>query len=168
MRHCHPDPARSEGKDLLFGRRATLPYGNQHHNTHGHSRAEFNVMTGNIELIHQLYENFNARKIDDVLAKLADNVVWANGMHGGHVEGREAVRAYWTAQWSTIDPHVEPEQIAEKGGEVVVDVHQTVRDLEGKLLLDETVHHVFQISDGKVTRFDIRSVSKLSSVLPAS
>ena len=51
---------------------------------------------------------------------------------------------------------------------MIVDVHQTVHDLEGKLLLDEMVHHVFQITDAKVTRFDIRSVSKLSSVVSAS
>ena len=125
-------------------------------------------MADNTKLVEQLYEGFNARRMEDVLAKLADDVVWANGMHGGHVQGREAVRAYWTAQWSAIDPHVEPQQIAEKDGEVIVDVHQTVHDLEGKLLLDEMVHHVFQITDAKVTRFDIRSVSKLSSVVSAS
>jgi hypothetical protein len=29
-------------------------------------------------------------------------------MDGGHVHGREAVRAYWTRQWTMVSPHVEP------------------------------------------------------------
>ena len=45
---------------------------------------------------------FNARDIDGVLTVLTDDVAWANGMDGGYVHGREAVRAYWTRQW-TID-----------------------------------------------------------------
>ena len=35
-----------------------------------------------------------------MLAVLADDVAWANGMDGGHVHGREAVREYWTRQWN--------------------------------------------------------------------
>jgi hypothetical protein len=47
---------------------------------------------------------------------------------------------------------------------VVVEVDQTVFDLEGKLLLEETVGHVFRITDGRVTRFDIRRGSQLSTI----
>jgi len=122
-------------------------------------------MISDAQLVQQLYDGFNARNIDAVLAALADDVAWANGMDGGHVHGREAVRAYWTQQWSTIDPHVEPVQISPtEDGSTDVEVHQTVRDLEGKLLLDETVRHVFRIEGGHVTRFDIRSASQLSAI----
>ena len=41
-------------------------------------------------------------------------------------------------------------------GQVVVDVHQVVRDLEGNLLADKTVGHLFRIEDGLIRRFDIR------------
>ena len=37
-----------------------------------------------------------------MLAVLADDVVWANGMDGGHVHGREAVREYWIRQWVMV------------------------------------------------------------------
>jgi hypothetical protein len=30
-------------------------------------------------------------------------------MDGGYVHGREAVREYWTRQWTMVSPHVEPE-----------------------------------------------------------
>jgi hypothetical protein len=35
-----------------------------------------------------------------VLAHLAEDVDWANGMDGVH--GREAVRDYWRKQWAVI------------------------------------------------------------------
>ncbi len=65
-------------------------------------------MDGHVDLLKRLYADFNARNIDGVLAILADDVVWANGMDGGHVQGRDAVRAYWTRQWAIVSPHVEP------------------------------------------------------------
>ena len=117
------------------------------------------------QLVKHLYDRFNARDIDGVLASVADDVAWANGMDGGHVRGREAVRAYWTHQWSVIDPHVEPVKVSTAAdGSTVVDVHQVVRDLEGKLLLDESVTHAFRIAGGRVVRFDIRSASRLSAI----
>jgi ketosteroid isomerase-like protein len=57
-------------------------------------------MDGDVELLKRIYDCFNARDIDGVLPVLADDVAWANGMDGGHVYGREAVRAYWTRQWT--------------------------------------------------------------------
>lgn len=126
-------------------------------------------MTSDAQLVQQLYDGFNARDIEAVLARLAEGVTWANGMHGGHVQGRAAVRAYWTEQWSTIDPHVEPAQIVQaEDGSVVVQVHQTVRDLGGQLLLDEMVQHVFRIENGHVCRFDIGSLSRLASAVAAT
>ncbi|KAB0677070.1 nuclear transport factor 2 family protein [Aureimonas leprariae] len=117
-----------------------------------------------IEVLRRIYDRFNARDIDGVLAVLADDVTWANGMDGGHVHGHEALREYWTRQWSMISPHVEPVGFtAESDGAVVAEVRQTIRDLEGRPLAgqthglkDKTVGHVFRFRDGRITRFDIR------------
>ena len=65
-------------------------------------------MSQEIELLRRLYAGFNAREMESVLAAMHEDVLWANGMEGGYVNGREGVRAYWTRQWATIDPHVEP------------------------------------------------------------
>ena len=121
-------------------------------------------MDGDIEVLRRVYDRFNARDIDGVLAVLADDVVWANGMDGGHVHGREAVREYWTRQWAVVSPHVDPVDFAKApDGSIVAEVRQTVRDLEGKPLQgqthglkDKTVGHVFRLRTGKITRFDIR------------
>jgi ketosteroid isomerase-like protein len=121
-------------------------------------------MDGEIDLLKRIYDRFNVRDIDGVLAVLADDVAWANGMDGGHVHGREAVREYWTRQWAIVNPHVEPVNFRRAAdGAIVVEVRQSVRDLEGKPLQgqthglkDKTVGHVFRLQDGKVTRFDIQ------------
>jgi len=113
-----------------------------------------------VELLKRVYEQFNAREMDSVLAAMHEDVMWANGMEGGHVHGRDAVRSYWTRQWAILDPHVEPVGFATgPEGEIVVEVHQVVHDLEGNLLADRMVGHVFRIENGLVKRFDIRDTS---------
>ena len=107
------------------------------------------------QLLKAAYQDFNLREIDQVLASLHPNVDWANGMEGGHVHGREAVRAYWTRQWQTLDPHVEPTSMESGEGGIVVKVHQVVRDKSGKVLIDTVVHHAYQFEDGLISRMDI-------------
>jgi ketosteroid isomerase-like protein len=110
-----------------------------------------------VEFLKHVYERFNARDIEAVLAALHPDVTWANGMEGGYVHGREAVRSYWTRQWSLIDPRVEPIAFSTGAdGDIAVEVHQTVRDLQGAVLVDQMVGHIFQVENGLITRFDIR------------
>ena len=114
-------------------------------------------MPNETELLIHLYDRFNARDMEAVLAALHEDVVWANGMDGGHVHGRDGVRDYWTRQWGIVDPRVEPVGFSVgSDGEAVVEVHQIVRSLEGELLVDRMVGHIFRIEDGLVKRFDIR------------
>ena len=121
-------------------------------------------MDSDIEVLKRIYDLFNKRDIDGVLAALANDVAWANGMDGGHVHGREAVRDYWTRQWTMVNPHVEPVSFTSAAdSSIVVEVKQVIRALEGKPLQDQThglkdktVGHVFRLQEGKVIRFDIR------------
>jgi len=124
-------------------------------------------MDEDIKTVERLYERFNARDIDAVLVVLSEDVAWANGMDGGHVHGHDALRDYWTRQWSLVSPHVEPVNVQRRaGGVVFAEVLQSVRDLQGNPLQgqthglkDKTVGHVFQFSGGKVARFDIEDVA---------
>ena len=114
-------------------------------------------MSDKVDLLRRVYERFNARDIETVLAAMHEEVAWANGMEGGHVHGRDAVRKYWTRQWTTLDPHVEPVAFASGlDGEVIIEVHQVVRDLNGNLLADMMVGHVFRFENHLIKRFDIR------------
>jgi hypothetical protein len=111
-----------------------------------------------VELLKRVYDRFNARDMETVLAALHQNVIWANGMEGGYVHGREGVRSYWTRQWAMVDPRVEPVAFTEGcNAEVIVEVHQVVRDLEGNLLSDKMVGHIFRVENGLVSQFDIRA-----------
>lgn len=114
-------------------------------------------MPDHVDLLRRVYALFNSRDIESVLAAMHPNVVWANGMEGGHVHGRDAVRSYWERQWAVVDPHVEPVDIScDRNGELVVKVHQVVRDRAGNLLADRLVTHVFRLRNGLIQRFDIR------------
>jgi hypothetical protein len=112
------------------------------------------------ELLTQAYSDFNARNIDKVLAAMHPDVEWANGMEGGHVYGHEAVRDYWTHQWKLVNPHVEPQGFhPDEHGKMVVDVHQVVRDLEGNLIADRMVQHIYTIENDLIQRMDIQELS---------
>jgi ketosteroid isomerase-like protein len=115
--------------------------------------------------LRRMYEGFNRRDVPAVLALMSEDVAWANGVEGGHEKGREAVRAYWARQWAGVQVRVEPLAVARRErGVVAVEVHQVARDLEGHLLLDETVRHVFRLEKGLVARFDIEKAGGLASL----
>lgn len=108
-------------------------------------------------LVRTGYEAFNRRDIDAALAVMAPDVRWANGWEGGHVEGHEAVRAYWTRQWEELDPTVVPTavELDDEADGILVTVDQQVKDGAGRLINAGTVRHRLTISDGLVTRMDI-------------
>jgi nuclear transport factor 2 (NTF2) superfamily protein len=108
------------------------------------------------DVIPALYDAFNARDVDRVLAALAADVHWPNGWEGGFVDGHDEVRDYWRRQWAEIDPHVEPKQMEERGdGTVAVRVHQVVRDLDGNQIADSEVIHVYRFENGLVIEMRI-------------
>jgi hypothetical protein len=110
------------------------------------------------QLLIDLYDRFNARDMDAVLAHLDPEVRWPNGWEGGWLSGREAVRDYWTRQWAAINPKVEPISFEEDdSGRIVVGVHQVVRDLDGNLTADNKVEHLYEIEDGMIKRMEIRT-----------
>ena len=108
------------------------------------------------DLLRAVYAAFNARDIDTALSMMTLDVDWPRAFKGGFVHGLDAVRAYWTEQWNEIDPHVEPVAFHTATlGQVLVDVHQVVRGLDGALLADEIVQHRFTIADGLIRKMDV-------------
>ncbi len=115
----------------------------------------------NEDLLRKAYRAFNARDIDAVLAVLYPNVAWANGMEGGYVNGHREVRDYWSRQWSLIDPHVEPQRFStDETGQTVVDVHQVVHDLDGNVIVDQSVQHMYAIEQSLIKCMDIKSIDQ--------
>jgi ketosteroid isomerase-like protein len=110
------------------------------------------------QLLRRAYVAFNARDVDGALKMMHADVDWPNGMEGGRVHGKEAVREYWERQFGLIDSHVEPRRIEHRpDGQVVVTVHQLVRDPAGKVISDETVEHHYLIAAGLIKSMEIQS-----------
>ena len=108
------------------------------------------------QLLLRAYAAFNARDSDAAVALMRPDVDWPNAIAGGRVVGREEVRAYWAAQFAEIDPRVEPVRIAaRRDGRFAVDVHQVVRALDGSVIAENDVVHVYELRDGLVARMDI-------------
>ena len=107
-------------------------------------------------LLRQAYEGFNARDVDAVLALMHADVDWPNVLEDRRAHGHDEVRRYWTRQFAEISAHVTPQRFRPTAdGRIAVDVHQVVRDLEGNLLSEGEVVHVYTIRDGLVERMEI-------------
>jgi ketosteroid isomerase-like protein len=119
--------------------------------------------------VAQAYAAFNERRLDDALSLMDPEVEWPNGMEGGTVYGHAGVREYWTRQWALIDPHVEPRRTTvDADGRIHVDVHQVVRDLNGAVLVDQMVEHVYTLKAGRVARMEIAAHGAYSAPSAAS
>jgi hypothetical protein len=102
-----------------------------------------------------VYQKFNERNIDFVISKMTPDVKWTNGMDGGYVYGHKGVRDYWTRQFKLVNSQVTPLAVRADNEKITVKVHQVVHDLQGKLLADDTVTHVFTLEGKKIAQFEI-------------
>jgi len=88
------------------------------------------------------------------------SVSWPKASEGGKVVGKEEIRAYWTRQWGEFDPHVEPLAMTEEdGGKTRVRVHQLVKSLQGNILSDCEVLHVFTMNSGLISAMNLGDVA---------
>lgn len=107
-------------------------------------------------LIKAAYAAFNQRNIDAALALMTEDVRWPKASEGGSVVGKPEIRAYWTRQWQQFDPTVEPLAITPlKDGRTDVKVHQRVKSLNGELLFDGEVLHIYTIKEGFIAGMDL-------------
>jgi hypothetical protein len=86
-------------------------------------------------LLRDVYAAFNRRDIDAAVAVMHADVDWPNAFEGGRVTGHEEVRAYWTRPFAQV--------------------HQLVRALDGSVLADSEVKHVYTLRDGLVARMEV-------------
>ena len=106
-------------------------------------------------LLRELYAAHARRDIAAALAALTDDVEWPNVAAGTVLHGHDEARAYWTDQFASIDPQVEPIAFHTNGDDVVVTVHQLVRDLAGNVLHDSLVTHTFTFHGDLIARMRV-------------
>jgi hypothetical protein len=108
-------------------------------------------------LLRALYQAFNDRDIDAVLAAMTPDVDWPNGWEGGRVVGHAEVRSYWERQWAQIRPSVRVTSFREHpDGTAEVRVRQVVRDPGGALLDRSDVSHIYEFAGDLIRSMDVR------------
>lgn len=123
-------------------------------------------MSANKEFLQNLYDAFNKREIETIISSMRSDVKWANGLEGGFVYGRDAVREYWTNQFRAIQPELETLKFeTDEKNRNVVTVHQIIKDLQGNVLADATVHQIFTIENGLISLYEIGETETIHEMI---
>ena len=123
-------------------------------------------MSANQRFLQNLYDAFNKREIETIISSMRPDVKWANGLEGGFVYGRDAVREYWINQFKTIQPELETLKFeTDENDRHIVTVHQIVKDLQGNVLADATVHQIFTIEDGLISLYEIGDTETIQEMI---
>jgi uncharacterized protein YndB with AHSA1/START domain len=124
------------------------------------------TMSSNQQLLQSLYEAFNNRELETIISVMHPDVKWANGVEGGFVYGRDAVREYWTNQYKVIQVQLETLEFeTDENNRNVVTVHQIVRDLQGNLLVDTTVQQIFTIESDSIILYEIGETETIQEMI---
>jgi hypothetical protein len=111
------------------------------------------------DTIRKAYNSFNERNIDNALSTMQKEVQWSKAWEGGYISGHDEIKEYWTRQWTEINPKVEPVDFNEReNGSLEVKVKQNVKDLQGNLVFDGMVKHIYTFQDGLIKTMDIELV----------
>ena len=123
-------------------------------------------MSSDRQFLQNLYEAFNKGEIETIISVMHPDVKWANGVEGGFVYGRDAVREYWTNQYKVIQVQLETLKFEmDENNRNVVTVHQIVRDLQGNLLADTTIQQIFTIEDGLISLYEIGETETIQEMI---
>lgn len=116
-------------------------------------------MTSSLEVVKNVYDCFAKGDIDGFLALCDGDIEWVvNGPASlkkcTSFEGLGGVRQFLDILESTWEfSSFEPKQFITQGGSVVVLGQETGKDKNGGTAFENRWCHVFDVSNGKVTRF---------------
>ena len=106
------------------------------------------------DLLRRAYAAYDRQDLDGLSALVSVDVDWPDGAHRLH--GREAVRAYWTEQWTHTRTDDQPVAITRlPDGRVEVRVEQVVRSLGGSVRSTGTFRHLHRVVGAQIVRLDI-------------
>jgi SnoaL-like domain len=124
------------------------------------------IMSSNQQFLQNLYDAFNKREIETIISLMRVDVKWANGLEGGFLYGRNAVREYWTNQLQNIQPQLKTLKFeTDENNRNIVTVHQIIKDLQGNVLADATVHQIFTIEDGLISLYEIGETETIQEMI---
>ncbi|PSF33900.1 nuclear transport factor 2 family protein [Aphanothece hegewaldii CCALA 016] len=123
-------------------------------------------MRENQQFLQNLYEAFNKGDLETIISVMHPDVKWANGVEGGFVYGRNAVREYWTNQYKVIQVQLETLKFeTDEHNRDVVTTHQIVRDLQGNLLFRATIQQIFTIENSLISLYEIGGTETIQEMI---
>lgn len=123
-------------------------------------------MSLNQQFLQNLYQAFNKGEIETIISVMHPDVKWANGVEGGFVYGRDAVREYWTNQYKVIQVQLKTLKFeTDENNRNIVTVHQVIKDLQGNLLAEATVQQIFTIKDGLISLYEIGETETIQEMI---
>ncbi|MFM2304585.1 MAG: hypothetical protein RLZZ135_1997 [Cyanobacteriota bacterium] len=124
------------------------------------------IMSSHQQFLQNLYDAFNNRELETIVVAMHPDVKWANGVDGGFVYGRDAVREYWINQYQVIQVQLEILKFeTDENNRNVVTVHQIVKDLQGNLLADMTVKQIFTIENDAIVIYEIGETETIQEMI---
>lgn len=113
--------------------------------------------------IVKLYSALNQRLAHDAARYLHPDVEWPTGYGDDYLHGRRDVVQFWERQWQTLDPTLKPERVhIGEDGRLTVSVHETTRDLQGNLLEERDLLHIYRVRAGLYDRMEIHEVAAVT------
>ena len=103
-------------------------------------------------LLTRLYEAFNRKDIEAVVAGLHPEIDWPNLFGEGRIHGRDAMREMWLRQFDQINPEATPISFTVlPDGRIRVEISYVVRNLDGKLFTEERSANTYSFRDGLIS-----------------
>ncbi len=123
-------------------------------------------MSEHQQFLQNLYDAFNKREIETIISHMRPDLKWTNGLEGGFVYGRDAMREYWTDQFKNIQPELETLKFeTDENNRNIVTVHQIIKDLQGNLLADATIQQIFTIENSLISLYEIGETETIQEMI---
>jgi ketosteroid isomerase-like protein len=125
----------------------------------------------NVGLVREVFEAFNSEDIELIVSLTHPDfelhVPPELSAEPDTYRGPQGMRRYWESFQDAMDEiRIQPEQLFDAGGSVVVAMHLTAKGRRTAIAVEQRTAAVWVIQDGKVMR--IRAYASLSDALQAA
>jgi uncharacterized protein len=111
-----------------------------------------------VDTLRRGYAALNSGDLSVVLELLDPDIEWrepATSLEGGTHQGRDSFERFLRGWLESFDGfRVEPEQVVERGDDLVVVVHQTGMGRSSGLPVETRLAHVWTVADGRAVRWE--------------